>query len=357
VRVRFTVKVPKGIRKTFAIVKDVKYADGRRQQLTIEDESLTALNRNLLAGLIGPADAEIQLRQVIKPRLERQAGIQDKQDLEQTVSEQNLAVFRNFWAFLTKERNLKNPISSRNDLLAAIKAIEPLSLTTSTRDEFKASLDVLSDKKFRRRAIRLNQLLDFLGREITLPLKKIEQESVHYIEWEELQQILPELPHDESRILAQVLFCTGVRIGEAFKLTVRSKKPNNSIWVEKQLTYDFEVRGLKNGKSHFTVLLPQGLDAYTAWCAVPEDMRRKLRNTFSHQLLNASRKVFPDKERHISAHDLRHSYAIYLLGRRATVTEIASLLGDTEATVRRHYTGWVMNDRMVDNVNQLLKSV
>lgn len=355
-RTRFTVKAPKGARKTFAIVQDTLYADGRRNQVTVEDESLKALNRNLLSGLIGLGDAEIQVRSIIKPRLEKQAGVSDKKDLEQTVSEHNLTVFKKFWEFINKERVLKNPVSSRNDLLSSLRAIEPLSLTTATRDDLRDALDLLSDKKSRRYAIRINQMLDFLGREIKLPLKEVEQEAVHYLEWEEFQRVLPHLPYDESRILATVLFCTGVRLGEAFMLTERSKKPNNAIWVEKQLTHKFVVRGLKNGKPHFSVLLEQGLEAYDAWCRLPEHKRRPLRNTISHQLLNASRKVFSDEQRQISSHDLRHSYAIYLLGYRANVTEIASLLGDTEATIRRHYTGWVQNDRMIDNINALLNA-
>ena len=355
-RIRFTIKVPKGARKTFAVVKDVKYADGRRSQTTVDDEAVDALNRNMLAGLIGQAEAEIQLRDVIKVRLEKQAGVQDKKDLEETVSEQNLAVFRKFWTHLTMERSLKNPVSSRNDLLAALRAIEPLSLTVATRPEIKAKLDKQTDKRYRRHAIRINQLLGFLGREIALPLKKLDQEEVHYLTWDELKSVLPHLPYDSSRILAQVLFCTGVRIGEAFKLTLRKLKPNNSVFINQQLTYDLKERAPKNGKLHDTVLLPQGRVAYEQWCLLPEAERVKLRNIFSNQLLAASRRVFPDKERHVSAHDLRHSYAVYLLERRATVTEIASLLGDTEAVVRKHYTGWVQSDRMVENLNLLLKN-
>lgn len=42
--------------------------------------------------------------------------------------------------------------------------------------------------------------------------------------------------------------------------------------------------------------------------------------------------------------------------RRTTVTEIASLLCDTEAIVRKHYVGWVQSDRMIDNLNARLKN-
>lgn len=355
-KTRLTIKKPKGSRKTFAIIRDVQFADGRRKQTTVEDDSLKALNANLVSGLIGLGDAEIQVRSVIKPRLEKQAGLADKRDLEETVDEHNLSVFKKFWEFLTKERSLKNPVSSRNDLLAALAAISPLGILTATRDELRDALGELSDKKYRRHAIRINQLLTFSERGFTLPLKPVEQEAVDYVSWEELQKILPKLPYEESRLLAQVLFCTGVRLGEAFMLTERKLKPNRAVFIEKQLTHRLEVRGLKNGKPHDTVLLPQGKNAYLAWCRLTEDKRRSLRNTFSHHLLNASREVFPnDPTRQISAHDLRHSYAIYLLERRATVTEIASMLGDTEAVVRRHYTGWIANDRMVDNINELLK--
>jgi hypothetical protein len=208
VKIRFSIKMPSAIskdgnRSTFAIVRDVRFADGRREQTTVEDESLTALNENYLTGLIGRADAEIQVRSVIKPRLEKQAGIQDKKDLEETVSEQNLAVFKKYWTHITRERKLKHPSSSRNDLLAALNAIEPVALMTATKDELLDALNSLSDKKYRRRAIRINQLLKFLGREIKLSLRAIEPETVHCVKWEELQKILPLLPSDESRLLAK----------------------------------------------------------------------------------------------------------------------------------------------------------
>lgn len=353
-KTRYTIRKPRGRSKSFAIVKDTRSASGKRVQETVDDESIDALNCNLGSGLIGMADAAVQIK-TIKARLLKRDGVLYERDLEATLSEHNLTVLRKFWKSLTSKRFLKNGgKSSENDLKAALAHIEPLPLTTATRDQIIKKLETLSDKKYRRFAIRLNSLLQFLGRGFTIVLPQVDQEEVHYLTWDELQKVLPKLPSDDSRVLAQVLFCTGVREGEAFCLTARKMKPNGAIFVDKQLKRDGTTDRLKNGKPHDTVLLPQGKAAFKAWCEMPKDRREDLRHKITRQILRASQRTFKDAAHHVSSHDLRHSYAIYLLERRATVTEIASLLGDTEATVRRHYTGWIQSDRMVDNINALL---
>ena len=51
-RVRFSIKKPAGIRKSFAITRDSVDLDGTRSQKAIEDKELIAVNENLRLGLI-----------------------------------------------------------------------------------------------------------------------------------------------------------------------------------------------------------------------------------------------------------------------------------------------------------------
>lgn len=352
-KIRFTVRRPGGSRRTFAIWKDVKYPSGKRTWTKVLEPSLGALNGDLIKGRITPAEVEQQIMLVIKPRLLKEAGVQDAQNLRESISLQNQRIFREIWKQSYKGGAfLKNSKSTENDLLAAIKSIEPLSLYTASEADLLAALSKETNNRYRRYAIRINELLRFKERGFQLSLKPRVLQVVDYINWEDLQKIKANIYSDEVKLLADVLFCTGVRLGEAFMLNQRSLKSNGAIFVNKQLTHDLQIRDLKNSKPHDTILLPHGKESFNLWCNVND--KKRFRNTASHQIISAARKTFSDKERHISPHDLRHSYAIYWLEMRATVTEVASLLGDTESTVRRHYTGYIVNDRMIDNLRNLL---
>lgn len=348
----FSIKSPNRTRRTFAVVKDIKHTNGKRDQPQVEDDRLKAINTNLLRKLITVDDAYAEVKSLVGT-LKVEAGIAEKERLECAISDNNRKVYLAFWKDKYENGNLVNETSTRNDLLGALRAIDPLSITSATKDDLRTKLSTLPTKQQRRYCIRINQLLEFLGRGFSTDKMRRQSQEVDFVTWDELSQITPHIYSDEVKSLAVALWGTGVRIGEAFTKGFTHLKPNNTIYISKQIDLKLKERGIKNGKLHHTMLLPQAKDAYLKWCAVEDKLQFRI--TAINQIIRASQKAFPNvKEKQVSAHDLRHSYAIHLLGMGASLTQIAQVLGDSVATVELHYTGFVMTDEAVSNLQKLL---
>jgi integrase len=349
----FSIKRPNKTRRTFAVHKNVIYLNGKRKQPLVEDSRIDAVNINLQRGLLTVDQAYAELKGSVIPALRRENNVQEKKLLEDQISETNKKVFLAFWDDKYHGSHLINETSTRNDLLAALRDIEPLSITTASKADLKDKLNALPAKKQRRDVIRINQLLEFLGRNFRIEKKPQSQREVDYVTWDELQEILPHIYSEEVRYLAIALWGTGARIGEAFAPGFMRLKPNMTIYINKQLDLDGNVRDIKNSKPHHTMLLPEAKEGYLKWCAVPD--KERFRISAINQIIRASKLAFPKRrDKQISAHDLRHSYAIQLLGLGASLTQIALVLGDSISTVQLHYTGFVMTDEAVAKLTALL---
>jgi integrase len=354
----FTIRRPIGARRTYAVLKDIIYLDGRRAQSTLEDPRIDAVNLNMQRGLLSQDEAYLHLRDSIVPALKAEAGISEKKRNADKLSDVNRRVLDKFY----QERYEHGELLQRSkdaawDLLShALHDIEPLPITTATLKQLR---DKLADKKAhtqRRHVIGLNQLLKFLGRDIRLEKRRRESREVQYITWADLQAVLPHIVSPEVQALAIALFGTGVRLGEAFVPGFCQLLPKDSIFIRKQLARDgeeFVVRDIKNRRPHRTTLLPEAKPGYLEWCQVPD--KQRFRHSAINQIINAARKAFPNHPaKHISPHDLRHSFAIHLAGKGASVKQLAGLLGDSYSTVELHYTGHILSDDEIDNVRRLV---
>lgn len=368
-KIRYSLKKPGKKRRTFAIIKDVKYADGRREQTQVDDKELDSLNEAVKSKVTSPAVAEILIKEKIITRLKVAAGIKDRVALESLISDDNLDVFRKFWE-VEKVRPIKGNKRRREtgtaaayyDFLRSIRNIEPLSVHVATKADLQAKSDKLKGNRDQRNtSIRVNQLLRFLKRDIQLLVSEKEYKEVSYVTWDELQKIIPHIHSEEVKLLAATLFCTGVRSGEAFAFNDKKVlKPNGGIYVHKQMVKATgEIVGyLKNGNPHTTVILPFGKEEFAQWCDLSLEKKRRIRKDIAcQQITRAAKKAFPkDRSKWISPHDLRHSYAIYMLEKGATLSDIAMLLGDDETTVRKYYTGYVLTDRAIDRITLMVKA-
>jgi hypothetical protein len=126
--------------------------------------------------------------------------VKERLKLESQVGENNKKVFHAFWQDTYQNGNLENEASTRNDLLGALRAIEPLSITTATKEELRTMLSALPAHQQRRYCIRVNQLLAFLGRHFTIEKKKRQHREVDFVTWDELQLILPHIKSPDVRI-------------------------------------------------------------------------------------------------------------------------------------------------------------
>ncbi|MGK5086915.1 site-specific integrase [Bdellovibrionota bacterium FG-2] len=350
--IRFSIKRPTGKRRSFAIIRDTIHFDGKREQVQVDDSRLDAINLNLQRGLLTAENAHTQTKGLVGT-LKSEANVKQRESIDAQLSDQNRKLFTTFWAEKYATRYLKNESSTRNDLLRALKAIDPLSLVTATKQQLKDALDKCEAYQQRRHCIRINQLLEFLSRGFSVEKKPRPHSYPDYVTWEELQKILPHIHSPEVRNLAVALFGTGARIGEAFSPAFSRLKPNGTIHISTQMDLQGRIREIKNETPHHTILLPKAKEGYLAWCEV--ENKQAFRNAAINQIIRASRLAFPKrKDKQISAHDLRHSYAIHLLSKGASLSQIALCLGDTVATVQLHYTGFVMTDESVERLTKLM---
>lgn len=354
-RVDFLVKRPgKGGRATFAIVR-IDHLPGQKPvRKTLKTPEIAALNSNLKSKLLTLEQANHQVDKVIVPELKRRAGLQEKLSDESRILDANWKLFRKVWKEDYSLRRLRenSVISADVDFRAALKLVEPHSLMTTDRETLQRHWDkVVSGNRSRKYGHYVNTLLKAAGRDFTLNVAEKVLNEVDYLTVDDFKTFQEHLFYVPAKLLADVLFGTGVRIGEAFMFTERMLKPNRSIYVSQQMYENGKIGPPKN-KPHTTVLLPQFEDSYREWCRLKD--RALYRTKLDRRIRAAAKEAFPDPERQISPHDLRHSYAIHMLGMGLGLSDIAMLLGDNEQTVREHYIGFVMADQQIDRINTIV---
>jgi integrase len=357
VKVRFTLRKPDRVRRTFSIDKDILYVGGRREHAVVEDSALEAVNSAYKSGQIDATNAEMEIRNNILPRLRSQAGIKDKILLEAQISDNNLKIFKKFWKAEYETRLMEDPGAARREFIRALRAVEPLSLVSASKSDFFQQIQKTTTQNNPKRKviIRINQLLRYLKKGFQLDVPSIQYLKVKYLSVEELRTLLVCIEGREAKLLVCTLFGTGARIGEAFCFDERCLLPNNSVLITHQMKIDGKIAGIKNKKEHKSVVLPEFLEEVKEWCSIED--KRKHRNSLARQISRAAKRAFPkNKAKQITPHDLRHSFAVHMLSLRATFTEIAMLLGDDEITVRKHYIGYELTDVAIDRVQSLFNN-
>jgi integrase len=334
-------------------VRDTERSDGSRDQVTIKDERVDSLNAQFAKGILNQTDAELRFRALIKD-LKAAAGIKDRVATESLVNDINMRAFKDFW----RARYALNPkvkpqtkVTTKHEFMRALALLGNLSIVDVAGDVLQEHWNSVANG--RKYGIKINQLLRHLGRGITLALPNKIHKPIQYIDERDLPRLLSHIDTVEGKYLAQVLYATGARIGEAYAFTRRMLRSDNSIYIERQMLRNGEIDQLKNERPHTTVIIADYKEAFYGWCEV--ENKKALRNTLDREISRAARSAWPkDKERQISPHDLRHSFAIHMLGTGLSLSDIAMMLGDDEQTVREYYTGFVMKDRQISRINELI---
>lgn len=325
------------------------------KQPIVKDESLDTINLNFKTGLITSDEALFLIKTQIIPRLKKEAGFQDKILIESLISEKNWNVFKQFWNKEYEGKSLISHYTAKQEFYVALKALEPLSLISSSRKEIQKKLDYeFNEVRHKRYSSRINALLRFLGRDFIINPKRRSTQEVRYVTWSEFQTVLSKVKDENLKNLYIVLYCTGLRLGEAFTINQRDLKTNGTIYITKQLDRLYKPRETKNRKNHRTLILKEGIEAFDKWSGL--ENKEKYRNIASHPLINASRKCFKDKARQISPHDLRHSYVIHMLGLGVPLDRIAKFIGDTIQTTEKFYAGFVTSDNEIEFVKNIIKN-
>jgi integrase len=351
----YAIKPPsrdgRGGRRSFAI-QEVKGPKRR----TLRLEALDAINRQLQAGQITPQEAAKQVEEV-RDALYR---ARDAETAVRPFSSENAALVDRYWQAEYGDRDLVDPETMKADLNRAVAAVGVLSLLAAPRADLQAAVNAALGKRpnIQRRAVaRLNQLLLFAGRDFRLRLAKPVRAEPLFLTWDELTAVLPNLAAPEFRLLAQVAWVTGCRVGEIFAISSAALKPKH-LWVATQIDSEGEQRATKTrtGRKVRVLRAEEGRKLVAEWAALAQDTKDKLRQAHHSTTFKAAcRKTFPKlPAKHCRFHDLRHSYAISLITRGVPLGLVAQSLGNSVAVCEMHYSGFVLQDEGIETIDRIL---
>lgn len=354
---RYFIARPIKTRKTYVLVCYIP-KDRRTKEYVELDEKLKVnvdrINEQYLGGLLQPHEVDVLLRDLIQKQY-RKFDVRDMVIKHSVISEINQKIFNEFWNKVYGLRYLQDEKSARYDILKAIRMIEPLALQTATAQELQAQLRKSSTnvREVRRASDRLNQVLRFLGKDFSLQKPKDGMNSVQHVTKPELDRILPFITDTTVQDLAVTLFCSGLRISEALALADGDLIEEN-LNVNKQLTKEGEIKLPKRDKVGRAVVIPFGLDHVRRWIAVED--KQSYRYRLFDELLDACQKAFPtNKNKWIGPHDLRHSHAIYLLGKGANLTQVALNLRNRVDVCQKYYTGYAHSEGTSEILRRMLR--
>src|SRR5690606_37471806 len=151
---------------------------------------------------------------------------------------------------------------------------------------------------------------------------------------------------------AWTLFGTGMRLSEA--IAAQTSDLNKSmLMVDKQMDKNGKVKSPKRDRVGRVIVLDQTLEHVKRWLALPTEERHGLRYNLYTALERACFELNLGKR--IGPHDLRHSHAIYLLERGASLTEVALQLRNTVQVCQRYYTGFEHTPGTLDRLHRLVQ--
>lgn len=333
---RLFVKRPTGKRRAFAVASYLFL--GKRNREYIEtpkalSEAVSKINTQFLAKALTELEAHQLIKDLIAKEYKR-AAVPAQLIKSSIMCEANNRLFSKFWADRYESKFLEDPDSARYDFQRALMAIDPLPLLTSTQKELQNKIMKNSDgsKQARRVISRINELLEYLNRPLTLNKPKEGLVEIKYVNKAEFLEIVKKLKAPEHKALAYTLFGSGMRLSEAMALELKDVREDH-VNVNKQLTVKKKKKLPKREKVGQVATFSFCREGILEWADI--ENKASFRYTFYNELTSIS---------DISPHDLRHSHAIHLLTNGASLTQVALNLRNTIEVCQRYYTGFSHTD-------------
>ena len=370
-KVTFWLREPKenDRRKTFSIQFRVCYPDKTEKDHGVfEDKRTETLNEMLSKQKKDAISVGKEFRKIIKELQERELQLRGKLP----ISSENNIVFEKFWEIKYAGRSNIDLDTARNETIRAIEAVGNLPLLSASQNDIQKAVDKYcgTDANKQRRIIaRLRSILRAVGRtDIQLRREKPVHNDVHFLTKKEFSDLIDFIRlsnHDKIAGIAkssyiaflECLFYSGLRIGEAFYIKQIHFDPKTRILkVEHQLNDKFQVVRPKWGKTRKAVIPKAGVKGFLNWVNATD--RDKIKRTDASKKLKffSSQKFKSDKSKHISCHDLRHSYAVLMLREyNVSLATVASLIGDSIQVTEQYYIGYAPDNDILNMVAQKTK--
>ena len=342
----------KGERKTFSIYKIKTNHDGSTSSETIASKEINSINEQFLSGTISFDMALRNIKKVFK-NLQRKNGIVVAPDV---FNNQNQKILNNYWEREYQDRDLVDAQSAKFKLQRAIEALGNVSLLSATKEEIQKQIELrkFSNTKQREIASKINLLLKFIKRDIRVSKKRKERQKVKYLTEDEMLTISKLMGDEVLESMVKLAFYSGARLGEIYALTTKSYN-SKILFIDSQIDKEDVERDPKWGSKRKAYLLPNGLDAFNFWVA-NKDKIQISRLAISKRFKAACKKHFKDKDKHCKFHDLRHSYAIFLLSKGVNLTLIAQSMGNSVVVAQEYYAGFSLTDETIETVDRIVRA-
>jgi integrase len=341
------IKRPGGGRRSYSIIKRVIAPSGAKEHSTLKNERLDAINAQMIAGVLGSAAADLAVSNLCE---ELNAESKKRERGVWVASEDNLRLLKEYFE---KEyaRRRSDKESAMRRLRRAIEQLGPHSLLGDAN-----TLQRVVDERFgysstvqRKYVAAINQMRKWFGVRDRLALDREVPPEFRYVTEKEFDRILKRVDDPVAAALFEFLFSTGMRIGEAFAFPPNHLSAQR-VLVRRQMLRGGKIAQTKNRKERSTILMGRGVEAAKLW--MKQDMGALRDVVFNRVLKRAARQVFPgDDSKHISVHDLRHSFAVHLVSEcDVTVDWVAKLLGDSVTVAERYYLRFKASDENLDRI-------
>ncbi len=278
------------------------------------------------------------------------------------VLDDNRRIADEYYAFKylkkSKQRRLAKSTleSTYNDLTRAISSIGQLSLQFTKIEKLQEEVDkyyedYTTTTPHAKSVMRLNALLKFMGRPERDRLESLPQDytEVKNLSFEEAKSVITSLDGID-RTLSEIAYFSGLRLGEIFSLTskkIRKVSGGYAFLVDSQMLRSGEITLPKRRKIRRVFALQGCKKSIEQWVDIGMDERRNYRNRKVSQVVQSAC-IMQDTSQTISFKDWRHCYAINLLNGGATISQVASNLGNSEAVCKKHYIGYILTNDGID---------
>lgn len=346
--IRYFLKKPDKTRKTYSLVKYILHTRTQKEYLKLNDSEiqlLSQVNELFKSKSIRSHEAEARLNKFIKEQALKQSKLKDTVT-ESIISDYNSRIYKKFWTEKYEDRELVDSSSARYDFKRALKELSSTAVDADVKT-IKSSLKHLKPTKLKRVYARLNELRSFLGIKEKLSTNKSEVTSISYITLPELHKILKSIEDSEIKAAIATLFGTGVRLGELLALK-ESDLIGDYLNITKQIKPSKDITLPKRGKTGKIVIIKDLKKYALEFLAIKE--KELLRYKIQSEVVNVSNKVL---KRHIHVHDLRHSHAIYLLSKGASLTLISLQLRNRIEVCQKYYSGFAHTDDTLNLLNKI----
>lgn len=345
---RYHIGKPSGRRTSFRILRQ----EGSKFT-TVQHPTIDTINLNFKKSKIDEKTAEKNLRDLIEEMYQGDGLL----TLAVVYNKENNSLLLKYWQDEYAHRDLVDPDTARYELERAVAAAGGHSLLSATRKVLQEHVNAnFSGNKQRRIISKLNQILKWLKRDITLTRNRKVIEDVRYLTESDFKEMLKHIYWAPAKILHEVCFYGGFRIGEAFALEPAAlNKQRKSIKVLKQVDKSGNKRQTKNDKKRDAYLFPRCIEVLPQWFDFKSRVDLKYRKQISKVTRAACRKAFPDDpSKHLTFHDLRHCYAIALLSKGVSIALVAQSIGDSVRVTEEHYAGFIITSESLEMIDRIV---